>query len=227
MSHVLRLILKGLSEPSSLSLTKPHVQHLSWSLNSSVADILSLLVLEGAAHPNTAIHSYASRPSDSSNHDNELSNSSLHPPTDTSGSRRTSAKMGSVFLSRINASKETDNRPFSSTSTRSSLDATGSGRPDRGADTPSTLPGFSAKGSADGGTPPHAVADADDAGDAASAVQSLMRRVACSAAVRMHIKTIAVIVFSKVSDDDLSLRQAISHLVFTDDRRVLFLDKRR
>eukprot|EP01057_Protomagalhaensia_wolfi_P000096 Protomagalhaensia_wolfi_Nauph_80__95@NODE_1054_length_1768_cov_14_226721_g798_i0_p2_GENE_NODE_1054_length_1768_cov_14_226721_g798_i0NODE_1054_length_1768_cov_14_226721_g798_i0_p2_ORF_typecomplete_len137_score16_88_NODE_1054_length_1768_cov_14_226721_g798_i09701380 len=49
----------------------------------------------------------------------------------------------------------------------------------------------------------------DDTSNAASAVQALIRNITCSAAV---------------TDDDLTLKQVITHMVLTDDRRVLFLD---
>lgn len=70
--------------------------------------------------------------------------------------------------------------------------------------------------------------DSHDLTDGAAAVQSLVRKVICSAAVRYARATAfswATHAFAlQIIDSDLTLRHAIAHLVFTDDRRIIFLD---
>lgn len=201
-----------------------------WSWTDTVGFIWENLVQTCATHPATATHTYHNRsnvtrstvlPPSSSNFaavrgDKSTAASEAQYTTSTNsypGRPQITSKLGGAFLAKLGdyagGKRESENYG-SMTNLTNELE-----RPPAicraGAELPSSLaPPAPPKGMNEPIAPksPKMTAQ-DETSNAATAVQALIRNITCSAAV---------------TDDDLTLKQVITHIVLTDDRRVIFLD---
>eukprot|EP01055_Gregarina_sp_Pseudo9_P005755 Gregarina_sp_Pseudo_9__5754@NODE_847_length_2138_cov_9_896617_g795_i0_p1_GENE_NODE_847_length_2138_cov_9_896617_g795_i0NODE_847_length_2138_cov_9_896617_g795_i0_p1_ORF_typecomplete_len564_score107_84CBS/PF00571_28/6_4e03CBS/PF00571_28/5_9e05CBS/PF00571_28/2_9e03Dak2/PF02734_17/0_12_NODE_847_length_2138_cov_9_896617_g795_i0401731 len=179
-----------------------------WSWTDTVGTVWDNLVSSCTTHPATATHSYhftgpvpASVPPQTvPPHSGEADVSSV-PLAHHTGRTQITSKLGGAFLAKLGDYAG----PKETASAAVEEEETPSPPLYMGADLPSSL----APKTVDQSFPGSDKIPPDETSNAASAVQALIRNITCSAAV---------------TDDDLTLKQVITHLVLTDDRRVIFLD---
>eukprot|EP01053_Blabericola_migrator_P010148 Blabericola_migrator_1__10147@NODE_565_length_7563_cov_135_385406_g422_i0_p2_GENE_NODE_565_length_7563_cov_135_385406_g422_i0NODE_565_length_7563_cov_135_385406_g422_i0_p2_ORF_typecomplete_len618_score75_33CBS/PF00571_28/8_9e03CBS/PF00571_28/1_2e03CBS/PF00571_28/0_0002CBS/PF00571_28/2_2e02_NODE_565_length_7563_cov_135_385406_g422_i034505303 len=203
-----------------------------WSWTDSVRSVWEGLVAASATHPSCATHTYSyssPSPSPPASHQPSQIQSSTHtqskfgrisePSSSTEasssypGRSHITSKLGGAFLAKLGdyASGGISTTPTPTSQTGGATTTTASTTP-TSHDLPSSLlPKASnqeARSPRMSSTAPGS-STTDDTSNAATAVQALIKNITCSAAV---------------TDDDLTLKQVITHIVLTDDRRVIFLD---
>eukprot|EP01054_Gregarina_sp_Poly1_P005963 Gregarina_sp_Poly_1__5962@NODE_313_length_9615_cov_112_161500_g268_i0_p2_GENE_NODE_313_length_9615_cov_112_161500_g268_i0NODE_313_length_9615_cov_112_161500_g268_i0_p2_ORF_typecomplete_len587_score93_76CBS/PF00571_28/5_6e03CBS/PF00571_28/0_00099CBS/PF00571_28/5_2e03_NODE_313_length_9615_cov_112_161500_g268_i01971957 len=193
-----------------------------WSWTDPVGAIWDNLVSAGATHPASATHTYVNQASTTATVKTAPNSPQISrlPPGEShasmSGSQPRSqitSKLGGAFLAKlgdyagrgveVDPHKDREDSLFRSSGKERSV----------AADLPSSLVAPKStdklRASSDLRSPKPVAENCSDASNAATAVQALIRNITCSAAV---------------TDDDLTLKQLITHMVLTDDRRVIFLD---
>lgn len=186
VSQLSKLVLKSLDD-----------NQYPWSWNSSIQEVWPLLLRICDAQPANSVHSYNStgQPTSPGQKHGDRQMKEKHVES------KMESKLGSVFLSKLKVDTvQNDGNSMPLICPDEVADDTDAPT-DSCCELCGNLPMAQLEKASN-------CDDALDNNDAAIAMQMLVNRASCSAAVL---------------DDDLSLRQVIAHLVFTGDRRVIFL----